>query len=155
MGVVLMIGTFASELEHFARSVDIVDDATFNRVRDLIHLYIRREFRDIYFELLRRQISGNDREHESLETFWSSTDQRHIWSIHVTDETDSPYLNAATAAFDTGCSLWLTSGDDTHPQLIGAPLRNEWNTLEELPSYKPTNIDTATAAVIPLPSEMV
>jgi len=114
-----MIGTFASELEHFARSVDIVDDATFDRVRALIYQYIRSEFNDIYFELQRRHFAINGHRHEWLETFWSSTDQTHNWPIRSSDDADSPYLNAVTAAFGTGDPLWLISRDEKQPLLSG------------------------------------
>src|SRR4051794_24735043 len=150
-----MIGTFASELEHFARSVDIVDDATFDRVRALIYQYIRREFRDIYFELQRRHFASNGHGHEWLETFWSSTDQNHNWAIRTSDDAGSPYLNAVTAAFGMGNPLWLTSQDEEHPRLSGAQLQDEWSGLEDLPPYQPTDRAAATAVVIPLSSQTV
>jgi|tagenome__1003787_1003787.scaffolds.fasta_scaffold20975447_2 hypothetical protein len=147
-----MIGTFAAELEHFARSVDIVDDNTFDRVRTLIYQYIKREFRDIHFELLHRNVTSNGHRREWLETFWSSEENKHVWPIH--DAKDLSYHNAVTAAFATGSPLWLVSDDDENLRLSGAPLRDEWSSFPSLPPYMPSIAEAATAVVIPLTGRM-
>ena len=46
--------TFAGQLTHFAESVDIVDDARFDNVRDLVYRYVVNQLGGQYFERLDR-----------------------------------------------------------------------------------------------------
>jgi hypothetical protein len=45
--------TFAAQLRQFAKSVDIVSDSIFDRVRELVHKYVQTELGAEYFELMR------------------------------------------------------------------------------------------------------
>ncbi len=49
-----LVKTFAELLRQFALSVDIVDQATFNRVRDHVVEYMRNELEAAYFGLMTR-----------------------------------------------------------------------------------------------------
>ena len=45
-------GTFANELRHFSRLVDIVDDHALDRVREFVHKYMRDGLEVAGFELM-------------------------------------------------------------------------------------------------------
>ena len=52
-----LVKTFAELLRQFALSVDIVDQATFNRVRDHVVEYMRNKLKTAYFGLMTRRRS--------------------------------------------------------------------------------------------------
>ena len=64
------ITTFAGQLLHFAASVDIVDDNTFDAVRTLVYLYVQNELSAQYFELVYEE--QFEEQPAQLRTFWSS-----------------------------------------------------------------------------------
>ena len=77
-----LVKTFAELLRQFALSVDIVDQATFNRVRDHVVEYMRNELEAAYFGLMTRStIDGQP----GLQTTWSSADQGSATTIRSGD----------------------------------------------------------------------
>lgn len=121
--------TFAGELRHFARSVDIVDDDIFDRVRQLIYKYVRNELGAAYFELMREQ--PVDRE-PGLKTFWSSDELDNLWRVRQSDGT---YSNPIALAFGEGHSLWIV-GEDRETLGASNKLVDEWSQESAPPPYQ-------------------
>src|SRR5215471_8469684 len=138
--------TFANQLRHFARSVDIVDDSTFDSVRQLIYRYVRNELGAAYFELLREQPMERYSA-TGLKMFWSSDEQDHTWPIR---EQDGTYTNPITLAFGEKQPLWVV--DRGKHVLKGAgELTDEWSDNKDLTSYEPVaDTDVRTLVVLPL-----
>jgi len=138
--------TFANQLRHFARSVDIVDDSTFDSVRRLIYRYVRDELGAAYFELLREQPMERSSE-TGLKMFWSSDEQDHTWPRRGQD---GAYTNLVTMAFGEKQPLWIV--DRGKHVLKGAgELTDEWSDNKDLRSYEPVvDTDVRTLVVLPL-----
>jgi len=138
--------TFANQLRHFARSVDIVDDSTFDGVRQLIYRYVRNELGAAYFELLREQPMERYSA-TGLKMFWSSDEQDHTWPMR---EQDGAYTNLITLAFGEKQPLWIV--DRGKHVLKGAgELTDEWSGNKDLGSYEPvSDTDVRTLVVLPL-----
>lgn len=137
------VNTFATQLRHFAKSVDIVDDDIFDRVRELVYKYVRSELGAEYFELMREQ--PMDRQ-AGLRMFWSSEDRDHFWRVR--DE-DGSYRLAMTMAYDLDRPAWLVSRDKS--PLADGTVEDEWSHLADLPRYEPiVDQPIRTCVIIPL-----
>jgi hypothetical protein len=135
--------TFAGQLRHFARAVDIVDDEIFDRVRQLIYKYVKTELGAAYFELMRDQLIDSE---PALKMFWSSEDSDHLWLLR---RPDGSYTNPVTAAFSQDQPLWVVRRDKG--TLVDAEtLCDEWSHLADLPLYKPV-VDQSIRTLIVLP----
>jgi hypothetical protein len=135
--------TFAGQLRHFARSVDIVDDEIFDRVRQIIYRYVRNELGAAYFEVMREQpIEGEP----SLRMFWSSEDRDHIWRIR---QADGSFTNLVTMALGRDQPLWICS-PDKKPLNEADELTDDWSHNESLPNYQP-NADQAIRTLVIMP----
>jgi hypothetical protein len=137
------VSTFAGQLRHFARSVDIVDDATFDQFRRLIYRYVKNELDAAYFELLREQAMDHD---AALKMFWSSEDRDHNWPVRRADGT---YSNVIALAFGEQRPLWIV-GQDHEPLDRAAGLEDQWFHNADLPGYEPS-ADKAIRTLIVLP----
>jgi hypothetical protein len=137
------LDTFGSELRHFARSVDIVDDDIFDRVRQPIYKYVRNELDATYFELMREQ--PFDRE-TGLKTFWSSDERDNLWRLR---QSDGSYTNLVALAFGEDHPLWIVG--ENGDTLRGAnKLDDEWMHNPALLPYQPM-ADQAIRTLIVLP----
>lgn len=137
------VNTFASQLRHFARSVDIVDDEIFDRVRQLIYKYVKNELGAAYFELMREQQLDVD---SGLKMFWSSEDTDHLWPVR---RPDGSFSNAVTMAFGQDQPLWIVNR--SKGTLIDAEkLEDEWSRNVDLPRYLPV-VDQSIRTLIVLP----
>jgi hypothetical protein len=135
--------TFAAQLRHFARSVDIVDDRVFERVRMLMYKYVKDELGAAYFELMRGQAVGND---PGLRMFWSSEEKDHSWPIK---QADGSYTNVVTLAYEKEQPLWVVD-QDRRPLNEAENLEDQWSHNLDLPPYRPT-LDHAARTVVVLP----
>ncbi len=136
-------GTFGSQLRHFARSVDIVDDATFDDVRRLIYRYVQNELDASYFELMRDQAIDDE---PGLKMFWSSDERDHTWHVRKPDQT---YTNLVTLSFGTDRPIWIVAQDKS--ALADAPeLTDEWSKSTDLPRYQRVT-DTEIHMLVALP----
>jgi hypothetical protein len=136
--------TFAGQLKHFAKSVDIVDDDVFDRVRVLVYKYVRNELGAEYFELTREQ--QNDA-HTELRMFWSSDDREHTWRLTADDGT---YVNCVTRAVALNQPMWVVA-DDKSPLLEANKYEDLWSHAVEIPRYQPlVDKPIRTVVVIPL-----
>jgi hypothetical protein len=138
--------TFAGHLRHFAKSVDIVNDAIFEGVRKLVYKYVRTELRADYFELLREWTTDDGR---GLATFWSSDDKHYNFPIR---DSDGRYTSLLGAALDLNKPLWIVSPDKL-PVTEGAKREEQWSKveMESLPSYQPAAGNSIrTVVVVPL-----
>ena len=137
------VNTFASQLRHFARSVDIVDDEIFDRVRQLIYKYVKNELGAAYFELMREQLLDAD---PALKMFWSSEDTDHLWPVR---RPDGSFTNAVTMAYGQDQPLWLVNR--SKGTLVDAEkLEDEWSHNVDLPRYLPV-VDQSIRTLIVLP----
>jgi Predicted nucleotide-binding protein containing TIR-like domain len=142
--MVTNVNTFASHLRHFAKSVDIVDDAIFDRIRELIYKYVKNELDAVYFELMREQQLENE---PGLRMFWSSEDRQHFWRIKGED---GAYKMALTQAYDLDRPLWLV-GTDESPLTDALGYEDQWSHLDDLPRYQPVvQQPIRTCVVVPL-----
>jgi len=139
--------TFAGQLTHFAESVDIVDDARFDNVRDLVYRYVSNQLSGEYFELLRQESGGNGDRQSWLRTFWSSAERQHVWPIH--SEGDS-YTNPVTDAFDNDRPMWIVS--PAKDPLDQADQQHDlWSGTANLSRYRPSsNQSIRTVVILPL-----
>jgi hypothetical protein len=120
--------TFAGQLLHFAQSVDIVDNNTFNGVRDLVYRYMQNELGAQYFELMREQFSYEDEAPTAhLKTFWSSSETFHYWDVRGPN---SQYTNVITMAFDRDKPIAIVSRGK-HPLERSRDYQDGWSHLDE------------------------
>jgi hypothetical protein len=140
--------TFAGQLKHFAQSVDIVDSAVFDQVRDLVCRYVTNELKGRYFELLREESPDADGEKQLwLRTFWSSEEKLHAWPFRANDGT---FTNSITTSAARGRPLWLVNPGGA-PLGDGETARDLWSGIPDLPPFRPVSTDPIrTAIVVPL-----
>jgi len=135
--------TFANQLRHFARAVDIVDDAIFDRIRELVYRYVKNELGAEYFELLREQpIAGQP----GLKMFWSSENLNHFWPVRGAD---TLYTNLVTQSFGQNQPLWVV-GKDKRPLREAEELQDQWGHDVELSSYEPS-VEQQTRTLVAMP----
>jgi hypothetical protein len=138
------VSTFAGQLRHFARSVDIVDDEIFERVRMLIYKYVRNELGAAYFEVTRDQLIEAD---PGLKMFWSSEDRDHLWRIHQTS--GSP-TNLITRVFAEQRALWVV-GKDKKALNEADALEDLWSQSRDLQPYQAVaEVPIKTLVALPL-----
>jgi hypothetical protein len=136
--------TFAGQLKHFAKSVDIVDDDVFERVRILIYKYVRSQLRAEYFELTREQ--QNDSQAE-LRMFWSSGEREHTWRLMPEE---GNYTNCVTRAVALNQPMWIVATDKS-PLLEADKYEDLWSHAVDMPRYQPmADRPIRTVVVIPL-----
>jgi hypothetical protein len=135
--------TLAGQLQHFAQSVDIVDDGTFEAVRGLVYRYVTTSLKGRYFELMKEQPIGNGDRQLWLKTFWSSQDREHLWQVK-TDQN-----NPVVEAFNAGRPLWLL---DTGKEPLGDAGRyhDQWSGLTGMAAYQPSAPPVRTLVAVPL-----
>jgi hypothetical protein len=124
------VTTFAERLSHFALSVDIVTDDTFDRVRDLVVDNMRNELEAAYFGLMEfTEVNGEP----GLRTIWSSAGIESSTTI-VDDE--GVYKQQVCLAFDKGLSLWVV---EKGAGALGpdAEYVDMWSACDVLPPYWP------------------
>jgi hypothetical protein len=137
------VTTFAGQLRHFARSVDIVDDEIFDRVRQLIYKYVKTELGVAYFELMRDDVIDGD---PGLRMFWSSEERDHSWRVR---RSDGSFSNLITQSFGQDRPLWVV-GTQREPLADAPGLEDSWSHQSDLPPYEPT-VERAIRTVIVLP----
>ena len=135
--------TFAGQLRHFARSVDIVDDRIFERVRLLMYKYVKDELGAAYFELMRDQPIGSD---SGLRMFWSSEEKDHAWPVK---QADGSCTNIVTLACYKRQPLWIVD-ENKRPLREADKLEDQWSNTIDLPAYEPA-LDHAVRMVVVLP----
>lgn len=137
--------TFAGELLHFARSIDIVDDRIFENVRLLMYQYVKDELGAAYFEVMEGHITdGND---PILKMFWSIDDTQHVWPIETPD---GSYTNVVTMAYSKQQPLWVVD-QEKRPLSEADRLEDQWSQNPELPHYQPVKRDEPVRMVVVLP----
>jgi hypothetical protein len=137
--------TLAGQLQHFAQSVDIVDDRTFEAIRILVYKYVTTELKGAYFELMQEQTSGYNGGQVWLRTFWSSQNKEHLWPIQA----GQPYHNPVTQAFDTGRPIWLLDAEKKPLDDVGG-YRDHWSELAPMTAYQPSAPPVRTLVAVPL-----
>src|SRR6266699_2980504 len=138
--------TFAHQLRHFARSVDIVYDGTFDGIRSLIFRYVTNELGAAYFELMREQPMERSAP-TWLKMFWSSDERGHSWPVH---EQDGAHTKLIPLAFGKDQPLLIVDGVK-HVLKGAGDLTDEWSGNEDLPPYEPVaDNDVRTLVVLPL-----
>ena len=141
-----LVKTFAELLRQFALSVDIVDQATFNRVRDHVVEYMRNELEAAYFGLMTRStIDGQP----GLQTTWSSADQGSATTIRSGDG----YTRQVSIAFDQRRPLWVVAADGGALRDVDDPAGylDLWSDVTGLPRYvSPAEEPMKTSIMLPL-----
>jgi hypothetical protein len=138
------VGTFGSHLQHFARSVDIVDEQTLDDARNLVHEYIQEELDAAYFELATVHLVDDA---AGLRTRWSSENKNFSSTIRTAE---GGYSSQLAVSFDTGRPLWIVS-PQREPLHRAKSYLDRWSGVTELPSYKaPMDGDLLTSIVLPM-----
>jgi hypothetical protein len=139
-----LASTFAGQLKHFAKSVDIVDDEIFERARRLIYKYVRDELQAGYFEV---DIAHETDGETGLEMFWSSLDHKHIWRLQ---NADGLYVNCITRAFALSQPMWIVASDKTSLGDAGT-YTDMWSHSGDLPRHNPSGDGPIrTVVIVPL-----
>jgi hypothetical protein len=136
--------TLAGQLEHFAQSVDIVDDRTFEAVRRLVYQYVTTELKGAYFELMKEQITENGDREIRIQTFWSSQNRHHLWTVHA-DQNNNPVAEA----FRMGSPLWLLD-TNKEPLTEAGRYKDYWSGLTRMTAYQPSVPPVRTLLAVPL-----
>jgi len=141
-----LVKTFAELLRQFSLSVDIVDQGTFNRVRDHVVEYMKNELEAAYFGLMTRSVIDGQ---PGLQTTWSSAEQGSATTIRTGDT----YTRQVSLVFDQRRPLWVISSD-------GRPLREVedsdgfldlWSGVTGMPRYvAPVDEPMKTSIMLPL-----
>jgi hypothetical protein len=141
-----LVKTFAELLHQFALSVDIVNQGTFNRVRDYVVDYMKNELEAAYFGLMTRSVIDGQ---PGLQTTWSSVDQGSATTIR----TNEGYTRQVSLAFDQRRPLWVVSGDGTPLRDVpdSAGYLDLWSDSTGLPRYvPPVDEPMKTSIMLPL-----
>jgi hypothetical protein len=137
-------GTFASELRHFSRSVDIVNDQVFDRVREIIYKYVRDDLEVACFELMNEIEMANGA--PGLQTFWNNRGKGHVQAIRSNGQVSS----MMAASFAQRKPLWVIS-PDKGPLAQAEQYEDQWSGVKDLPKYVPiVEPQTRTLVVVPL-----
>jgi hypothetical protein len=123
------VGTFASHLQHFARSVDIVDPGTMEGVRDLIYEYLQDEFDAEYLDLSIQYLTDGA---PGLRTHWSSSNRD--FSSRIRND-EGAYGSQVALCFDSKKPLWIV-GSDQLALGVTAACVDLWSNVTDLPAYK-------------------
>jgi hypothetical protein len=139
------VGTFASHLQHFARSVDIVDRDTLDNVRDIIFGYLKDEFDALYLDFSVQYAVNNA---PGLRTVWSSANRD--FSLEIKDS-DGTYTSQAALCFGSKKPLWVV-GADQRALRVTADFKDLWSDTTNLPAYRSPLDDRAllTSVLIPV-----
>jgi hypothetical protein len=140
----LKTATLAGRLQHFAQSVDIVDDRTFEAVRRLVYQYVTTELKGTYFELMKEQFTENGSRQLWLRTFWSSQNKDHYWPVH-----DGADNNPVAEAFRACRPLWLLDANK-EPLSEVARYQDHWSGLTRMAAYQPSVPPVRTLVAVPL-----
>jgi hypothetical protein len=141
-----LVKTFAELLKQFALSIDIVDQATFNRVRDHVVEYMRTELEAAYFGLMTRSVIDGQ---PGLQTTWSSADQGSGTTIRSGDG----YTRQVSIAFDQRRPLWVVAADGGALRDVEDPAGylELWSGVGGLPRYvSPVEEPMKTSIMLPL-----
>src|SRR5829696_9809985 len=140
-----LVKSFGELLKQFALSVDIVSEATFNRVRDYVVEYMRNELETAYFGLMTRSVIDGQ---PGLQTTWSSADQGSATTIRTGDG----YTRQVSLCFDQRRPLWVVSADGTPLRDVPDPTGyvDLWSGTLDLPMYAPP-VDQPMRTSIMLP----
>ncbi len=135
---------FGSQLRHFARSVDIVDDRTFDEIRDLVYSHLQTEFVASYFSLaIEHPINGS----AGLKTDWSSEGGEHSTTIQAAE---GKYSSHISVSFAEAKPLWVVN-PDRRPLRWVQEFADLWSGFQDLPEYvAPVNRDMRTSIIVPL-----
>jgi hypothetical protein len=136
--------TLAGQLQHFAQSVDIVDDRTFEAVRRLVYRYVTTELKGSYFELMKEQPVGNGDRQLWIKTFWSSQNREHLWQVHANQEN-----NPVVEAFNAGRPLWLLDAGKEPLRDVGR-YKDHWSQLTGMATYQPSAPPVRTLVAVPM-----
>jgi hypothetical protein len=144
----LRADTFGGQLLHFARSVDIVSDATMQRVRDLVSKYVEAWFGARHFEFMREQeYDDGDMVRTRLTTRWSSAAHvERVWAIRTDG---GAYTNPLTMSFDTDRPLCLVAADKA-ALLRATRCVDKWSDAEA-PVYRPVSRDAGILTLVAVP----
>jgi hypothetical protein len=139
------VGTFASHLQHFARSVDIVDRDTLDNVRDIIFSYLKDEFGALYLDF---SIQYPVNRAPGLRTIWSSSDRDY--SLQIKDS-GGAYASQAALCYESKQPMWIV-GADQRALRVTADYQDMWSDMTDLPAYRPPLDDRAlfTSVLIPV-----
>jgi hypothetical protein len=139
------VTSFGDYLQQFARSIDIVDERTIEDVRRLVYTYIEKELGAAYFSLsIETKVDGRP----GLQTFWSTGDETHTFTIRTPD---GSYSSQISVSFDLGSPLWVVD-EQQRPLRDCDEYVDRWSGVKNLPKYRApkANRNMRTSIVVPL-----
>ncbi|HEX8501165.1 MAG TPA: hypothetical protein VF659_11305 [Pyrinomonadaceae bacterium] len=139
--------SFAEYLIQFARSVDIVNEDTFEKIRDLIERYVQNTLRVTYFEFMRESTVSESGE-LGLKTTWATAEGDFSERIRTGG---GEYTNQIAYSFDQNAELWVVA-KDMSPLASAEEYVDLWSGRTSLPKYTRPKIDVDihTAIIIPV-----
>jgi hypothetical protein len=142
--MVKCVKTFGDYLRHFVRSIDIVDERTFEEIRNLVYDYVRDELEAAYFSLACEQtVDGRP----GLRTAWSTTNEEHATTVRTST---GNYSSQICVSFDQRKPLWIVNPEQKSLRHSDQYV-DLWSGITDLPAYEaPVNRDMRTSIVVPL-----
>nr|CAA6824597.1 MAG: Unknown protein [uncultured Thiotrichaceae bacterium] len=146
-----MHSTFAGQLKNFAYAVDIIDEESYQDIRDLILDYSRRVL-DIDFtrQLVLSEVDGE----QALMPYGPSIEGKYI-SISMRNN-DGQLKTQAAYSLANDCPLWIISDDPEHLHLSEAnAFKDLWKGATDIPTYRypsgeKRDVPIKTSILIPL-----
>ncbi len=146
--------TPAHRLNHFAMSVDTIDDQAYQvLLDDLVRHYLLGTLKASFYSGRTDgvRIDADDGPRPGLKTFWSSREGDETVPVFRSD--DDTYNGQLAYAYHRGKSLWITAPDGG-PLSEAEPgsLVDSWSGCDDLPEYRTPDEDSneRTSIIVPL-----
>lgn len=141
--------SYATYLEQFARSIDIVDDATWSEMRNLFVDYATKDLRMDYFEFMKEDPVDDGAGHllPGLRSVWFSEGSER--SKLVRRVQDDQYNGQSAYVYEIGKPLWIVAPDKAILN-DATTYEDQWSGVTDLPPYWSTVDEIRTSILLPV-----
>jgi len=142
--------SFATYIVQFARTVDIVDDRTWEELRKLITRYAVDDLKMDYFEFVREAPvdDGSGRLLPGLASVWTS-EGAGLGTGRLLRTPTNEYNGHAAYVFATGNPLWVV-GENEEPLEEATGFIDLWKGETEIPRYAPVVDGMRVSILVPI-----
>jgi len=140
----MKVRMFGQRLLEFVRSIDIVDQETFDDVMSLVAGYVHDHLDVLYFSVLEQ---GPVDQKTGLLTLYSTRDSRP-WPSYTADG-EGGYGSHSAYTFGEDKPIWVVS-ESRGPLVEADDCKDMWSGSEDLPAYSAKNRDVHTSVMHPL-----
>jgi hypothetical protein len=139
---------FINELRHFSRSIDIVDESTYQDIKKLITDFFSEKLGFCFVEILKSEVQRNSRR-EILRTYWTFPKTDNI-DDPVIDSSGNPTTQTSYSYFYKS-GYWIVSKDKC-PLMNANGYIDLWGSnLESIPGYQSANqFNIYTSVIVPI-----